>query len=163
MTNKAYFTLEIGTDELIRLVQSNLKTPSADKVAEVIVNCLAQSETGLTHVYKALNGIFPETKIKVGEIYYVDVAYLPNWRFDREATLALPGTKDDTLIPVRVESIDLYRLTPYEIRFKHVSKQDMKEVFDLYHIDEKHLKYKCEDVIDLLENIYDKQEDEPIF
>ncbi len=155
---KDYITMDVSIKEIKNLLIKNLSCKNGDQVAEVIVQSLIDTNIGLKLLYKALTGLFPETNVKVGEIYYVHIDYLPTWRLDKIKTLSLPGTKDDFYIPVRVEAINLYREPSIEVRFKMVNTTD-QEVFDMYYVDDYRLAFKSEDpeqTLDEIEKIPDE-------
>ena len=163
MSRKTSIKVDITVNEISRLLSKNLKSADSDKIANVIVNCLADTSCGLALTYKALSGVFPETDVKVGDIWYVEYNYLATWRFDRDATLALPSVYENAYIPVRIESIDLYTESPFKVRYKIImAGSTSAEAWDTYNIPENYLHRKIEQVEDLLDALERIEEDDEI-
>lgn len=106
-------SMNIEDGELIDVLEDALSGCSHSHIiAKAIVNNLAKTPVGLSHLIKALVGLDVSTKYNVGDKVYAKRQNLPTWRWDDTRMKEL--LFQDCLL-CEIESIDLYSADPYGI------------------------------------------------
>ena len=152
--------VEITDSDIKEMLRKNIVMPKASRFIDLLVGHICKDKTSMEQIYKALLGIYPEFKYKTGEWVYVHYNNIATWRVDKEATLALPGTKNMELIPCQIYEIDTYGEAPYKIKYQTV--KDDKPSKQEYYVSESYIHSKVEnleDVLDELESIKINDED----
>lgn len=143
--------VEITDSDIKEMLRKNIVMPKASRFIDLLVGHICKERTSMEQIYKALLGIYPDFKYKTGEWIYVHYSNLATWRVDKEATLALPGTKDMEFIPCKIYEIDTYGEVPYKIKYQAV-KDDKPSEQD-YYVLELHVHSKVENLEDVLDEI----------
>lgn len=152
--------VEITDKDIKEMLRKNIVMPKASRFIDLLVGHICKDKTSMEQIYKGLLGIYPDFKYKVGEWVYVKYNNLATWRVDKEATLALPGTKNMELIPCQIYEVDTYGEVPYKIKYQAV--KDDKPSEQEYYVSESYIHSKVEnleDVLDELESIKINDED----
>lgn len=152
--------VEITDSDIKEMLRKNIVMPKASRFIDLLVGHICKEKTSMEQIYKALLGIYPDFKYKTGEWIYVHYNNLATWRVDKEATLALPSTKNMELIPCKIYEVDTYGEIPYKIKYQAV--KDDKPSEQEYYVSESYIHSKVEnleDVLDEIESIKVKDED----
>ena len=154
--------VEITDNDIKEMLKKNIVMPKASRFIDLLIGHICKDKTSMEQIYKAMLGIYPEFKYKVGEWVYVNHDNLATWRVDKEPTMALPGVKNNELIPCKIYEIDIYGEVPYKIKYQAV--KDNKPSEQDYYVTESYIDSKVENleqVLDDLENIDTKDDTLP--
>ena len=118
MDGQRHVTITLLSDDIKIMLMD--KTKMDDNLATLIIGCLHNSNVGTELLAKALFGIFPKLKYKVGDFVFIPVSSLPTWKTDKDATLKLPSCKNECIM-AQVVSIDPYNTLTYKVKCTAVS------------------------------------------
>jgi hypothetical protein len=156
---KQEISINFTKEDLKDMLSKHLIGKDKDKISDIIAQHISQSSIAFEQTFKAFLGIFPTLKYKKGNVVYVNFAYLPTWRIDRDLTLKLKGIRDE-LIPVKIIEADIYAPEPYKVEFACVKSGATEPVIESYSLHERHISHKEEDILDFIEQIDEIEEKE---
>lgn len=144
--------ITIKESELTELLTEKLLVKEPDKLASLIMGLL-NSSFAAAQLYKALQGIYPVLKYKIGDAVYVKFERLADWRYDKEKTLALPGVLDEKYIPCRIETTNLYKESAYMVVYNCIKGGHTEMGEDSYEIQENVIHSKIENFEEVIEQL----------
>lgn len=143
--------VEVTDEDIKQMLKKNIVMPKASKFIDLLMGHICKDKTGMEQIYKALLGIYPEFKYKVGDWVYIDYTHLAMWRVDKEATMALPSIKEGKLIPCIIFEMDIYTDAPYHIKYEAI--KDDKTIQQEYVTMDSYIHSKVEKLEDVLDEM----------
>lgn len=144
--------MELSTDEVKDLLMRHLDIKQADSVANVIIGHVVQTDKGLGQLFKAMVGVFPAVDYKVGDMVWVKGTALSSWKYDMEATKALPNYREDMIL-CQIKRVNVYQGHPYSVSFAAVKTGEKHPVEDTTVVSENSVVEKAEDFTDILDDL----------
>lgn len=127
--------VSISTDELKQaLLKCFAKHEHKEIIVNVIIGTLNQTEIGLSHLYKALLGVEPQTKLKIGDKVLANFYTLPTWRMDKDKTLASGLIDKNDNMVCTVMAINNYKSDNIEIEMTYMNSKEDEFQKDTYPI-----------------------------
>jgi len=134
---KDYINIEIELNDIKKLLKKSLIGPNVDIIADVVIGNLSKSHHGYKHLYKALNGISSDVKLKVGTSVLINKDRIYNSSVDWDK-MESENMIHQGFIKACITNIDIYDYYPVEITMKIINKEG--ELVDYKtSIEEKHL------------------------
>tara|TARA_Y100000389_G_C17442968_1_gene509810 strand:+ start:906 stop:1352 length:447 start_codon:yes stop_codon:yes gene_type:complete len=128
-------TLKIPQEVVVELMKKVFKEEYKENMSEVLVSVLHNNTHALETILKATMGIIPKTKYKVGDIISINCNSVASWRFD-ETEMESRGYTSNGHLKVTIESINVYSIEPYTVRYNYWSKDEQRDVSDTYNLNE---------------------------
>jgi hypothetical protein len=111
---------------------------------------LALTEKGLGQLFKGLIGIFPTLMYTPGNFIWVNIAALPGWRINKDKTAVLPTVKDGFIL-AEIMDCNVYKSSPYNIKYTAMRDSVPEPVEELTEINESNIRDRAEDFVDILD------------
>lgn len=125
--------VSISTDELKQaLLKCFAKHEHKEIIVNVIIGTLNQTEMGLSHLYKALLGVEPQSKLKIGDKVLANLQNLPTWRIDKDKTLANGLLDKNDNMVCTVTAINNYKSDNIEIEINYMNSKEDEVQKDTY-------------------------------
>jgi len=150
MSKEKTVNVEISVTELKELLLRHLDIKDATNVANLIIGHVAQTDKGISQLFKALLGIFPTLIYKEKDFVYVDLSSLPSWRMDKIKTSELPTVKDGFIL-AQITDCNVYSGNPYRVNYETIRDGQTKPEIDVAQVTEASIKEKVEDFVDILD------------
>lgn len=150
--------VEITTTEVKSLLMRHLDIKQSDSVANVIIGHMVQTDKGIPQLFKALMGIFPTAQYMPGAMLWIKAGAISSWRYNMEATKALPNYKDDCIL-AQIRDINIYNGYPYKVSIEAVKTGEKGPTADDLLISESSIVEKAEDFTDILDDLEKLRDD----
>jgi hypothetical protein len=144
--------MEVTEDEFKQLLSKYILIPEKDKFVDLLTGHLCKDSFVMEQVFKGMLGIHTILNYKEGEFIYVPYNYLPTWRVDEAATLALPEVVGN-LIPCQIKYVDPYAESSYTVNYQAVKTGDTKPTDQEYMIRENSITGRVENVEEVLDQL----------
>lgn len=144
--------VEVTATEIKSLLIRHLDIKQSDSVANVIIGHMCQTDKGISQLFKALMGIFPTAQYMPGDMLWIKLGALSTWKYDMEATKALPNVQGDCIL-AQIKDINIYQAYPYTVSIDAIKTGDKTPATDTATISEAQIIEKAEDFTDILDDL----------
>lgn len=120
---KSYIEVRTSVEQIKeRLVGCMKGTPHAALIAETIVDGLADSEMGLSHLYNAFSGLKPSVHVKIGDDVLIPWDNMPTWRMNKDKMREAGLLVKETLVKAVVVDINHNRRESIQVRYERIDE-----------------------------------------
>lgn len=133
----------ITYEEVLELLKKQIKESSLKAPLSEFLEANLSEEYKITQLYKILNGISIEPKVKTGETYWVKWHNLPSWKFDKPKMRESSLLVEDCVL-CKVIEVNKYQEETVKVAYEFIDDQGNRKN-DSYNLKESALTDKNEE------------------
>lgn len=119
-------SVTITYEEVLELLTKQIKDSPLKTPLKEFLEAHLSEDYKITQLYKVLTGVSLETKVKLGESFWVKYHSLPSWKFDKQKMREENMLVEDKIL-CRVTEINKYLEEPIKVGYMYIDDQGAKK------------------------------------